>query len=194
MGHNPQESLLVENTINTMGTLLGVHSIVPWHMIHRKFLTNLAIEKGFRPLHLEQNSEKTVDWPTPKASRNPLNMFIKKRNIYNKNFGRRNCSFYINVVWWFFSCGLRLFFQLTWQMLSFFLRHVSFASTLEPCQNKNVSRDDISIKKRYHTNLRKMPCRGPTVDTVHGEKKSRENTQSMQRKTWTLWEKLTINA
>ena len=27
MGHNPQESL--ENTINTMGTLLGVHPIVP---------------------------------------------------------------------------------------------------------------------------------------------------------------------
>ena len=28
MGYNPQESL--ENTLNTMGTLLGVHSIVPW--------------------------------------------------------------------------------------------------------------------------------------------------------------------
>ena len=28
MGCNPQESL--ENTINTMGTLLGVHPIVPW--------------------------------------------------------------------------------------------------------------------------------------------------------------------
>ena len=28
MGYNPQESL--ENTINTMGTLLGVHPIVPW--------------------------------------------------------------------------------------------------------------------------------------------------------------------
>ena len=27
VGYNPQESL--ENTINTMGTLLGVHSIVP---------------------------------------------------------------------------------------------------------------------------------------------------------------------
>ena len=27
MGYNPQESL--ENTINTMGTLLGVHPIVP---------------------------------------------------------------------------------------------------------------------------------------------------------------------
>ncbi len=30
MGHNPQESL--ENTIKTMGTLLGVHPIVPWIM------------------------------------------------------------------------------------------------------------------------------------------------------------------
>ena len=30
MGYNPQESL--ENTINTMGTLLGVHPIVPWHI------------------------------------------------------------------------------------------------------------------------------------------------------------------
>ena len=29
MGYNPQESL--ENTINTMGTLLGVHPIVPWY-------------------------------------------------------------------------------------------------------------------------------------------------------------------
>ncbi len=28
MGYNLQESL--ENTINTMGTLLGVHPIVPW--------------------------------------------------------------------------------------------------------------------------------------------------------------------
>ncbi len=28
MGYNPQESL--ENTLNTMGTLLGVHPIVPW--------------------------------------------------------------------------------------------------------------------------------------------------------------------
>ena len=28
MGYSPQESL--ENTINTMGTLLGVHPIVPW--------------------------------------------------------------------------------------------------------------------------------------------------------------------
>ncbi len=28
MGYNPQESL--ENTINTMGTLLGIHPIVPW--------------------------------------------------------------------------------------------------------------------------------------------------------------------
>ena len=28
MGYNPQESL--DNTINTMGTLLGVHPIVPW--------------------------------------------------------------------------------------------------------------------------------------------------------------------
>ena len=28
MGYNPQESL--ENTINTMGTLLGVDQIVPW--------------------------------------------------------------------------------------------------------------------------------------------------------------------
>ncbi len=28
MGYNPQESL--ENTINTMGTLFGVHPIVPW--------------------------------------------------------------------------------------------------------------------------------------------------------------------
>ena len=31
IGHNPQESL--ENTINIMGTLLGVHPIVPWHWI-----------------------------------------------------------------------------------------------------------------------------------------------------------------
>ena len=28
MGYNPQEVL--ENTINTMGTLLGEHPIVPW--------------------------------------------------------------------------------------------------------------------------------------------------------------------
>ena len=33
MGYNPQESL--ENTINTMGTLLGVHPIVPWHKFWR---------------------------------------------------------------------------------------------------------------------------------------------------------------
>ena len=30
MGDNPQESL--ENTINAMGTLLGVHPIVTWHI------------------------------------------------------------------------------------------------------------------------------------------------------------------
>ena len=29
MGYNLQESL--ENTINTMGTLLGIHPIVPWN-------------------------------------------------------------------------------------------------------------------------------------------------------------------
>ena len=29
MGYNPQESL--ENTMYTMGTLLGVHSVVPWN-------------------------------------------------------------------------------------------------------------------------------------------------------------------
>ena len=39
MGYNPQESL--ENTINTMGTLLGVHPIVLWtqtsnHRIYKK--------------------------------------------------------------------------------------------------------------------------------------------------------------
>ena len=28
MGYNPQESL--ENAIDSMGTLLGVHQIVPW--------------------------------------------------------------------------------------------------------------------------------------------------------------------
>ena len=28
MGYSPQESL--QNTINTMGTLLGVHPILPW--------------------------------------------------------------------------------------------------------------------------------------------------------------------
>ena len=33
MGYNPQESL--ENTINTMGTLLGVYPIVPWHKVWR---------------------------------------------------------------------------------------------------------------------------------------------------------------
>ena len=33
MGYNPQEFL--ENTINTMGTLLGVHPIVPWHKFWR---------------------------------------------------------------------------------------------------------------------------------------------------------------
>ena len=30
MGYNPQESL--ENIINTMGTPLGVHPIVPWYI------------------------------------------------------------------------------------------------------------------------------------------------------------------
>ena len=30
MGYNPQESL--ENTINTIGTLLGVRPIVPWRL------------------------------------------------------------------------------------------------------------------------------------------------------------------
>ena len=34
MGYNPQESL--ENTTNAMGTLLGVHPIVPWD-IHKFF-------------------------------------------------------------------------------------------------------------------------------------------------------------
>ncbi len=33
MGYNPQESL--ENTINTMGTLLGVHPTVPWVVLHK---------------------------------------------------------------------------------------------------------------------------------------------------------------
>ena len=32
MGYNPKESL--ENTINTMGTLLGVRPIVPWFLLH----------------------------------------------------------------------------------------------------------------------------------------------------------------
>ena len=31
MGYNPKESL--ENTINTMGTLLGVHPTVPWTLV-----------------------------------------------------------------------------------------------------------------------------------------------------------------
>ena len=34
MGYNPQESL--ENAINTMGTLLGVHPIVPWFIDESK--------------------------------------------------------------------------------------------------------------------------------------------------------------
>ena len=38
MGYNPQESL--KNTINTMGTLLGVHPIVPW--IYHKNQLNVA--------------------------------------------------------------------------------------------------------------------------------------------------------
>ena len=38
MGYNPQESL--ENTINTMGTLLWVHPIVPWLVtVTRGFLS-----------------------------------------------------------------------------------------------------------------------------------------------------------
>ncbi len=36
MGYNPQESL--ENTINTMGTLLGVHPIVPWKVVEARLL------------------------------------------------------------------------------------------------------------------------------------------------------------
>ena len=41
IGHNPQESL--ENTINIMGTLLGVHPIVPWHWILVGFFLEILI-------------------------------------------------------------------------------------------------------------------------------------------------------
>ena len=46
MGYNPQEAL--ENTINTVGTLLGVHPIVPWMvaMAHLYGLVWLLVENG----------------------------------------------------------------------------------------------------------------------------------------------------
>ena len=45
MGYNPQESL--ENTINTMGTLLGVHPIVPWNCLpYYLFLQTYQIKYG----------------------------------------------------------------------------------------------------------------------------------------------------
>ena len=39
MGYNPQESL--KNTTNIMGTLLGVHPIVPWESLKPPRYTNL---------------------------------------------------------------------------------------------------------------------------------------------------------
>ncbi len=41
MGYSPQESL--ENTINTMGTLLGVHLIVPWRSLKIQLINSTII-------------------------------------------------------------------------------------------------------------------------------------------------------
>ena len=43
MGYIPQESL--DNTINTMGALLGVHPIVPWYSSNKKTPRMLAPEE-----------------------------------------------------------------------------------------------------------------------------------------------------
>ncbi len=53
MGYNPQESL--ENTINTMGTLLGVHPIVPWNNILAGFVPNKIL---YRVLGRKSRSER----------------------------------------------------------------------------------------------------------------------------------------
>ena len=43
MGYNPQESL--QNTMNTMGTLLGVHPRVPWIMEMENYPLLFLIQK-----------------------------------------------------------------------------------------------------------------------------------------------------
>ena len=44
MGYNPQESL--QNTMNTMGTLLGVHPCVPWIMEMENYPLLFLIQKN----------------------------------------------------------------------------------------------------------------------------------------------------
>ena len=48
MGYNPQESL--ENAINTMGTLLGVHPIVPWNVLPK--MVDLTLNFCHGDIHL----------------------------------------------------------------------------------------------------------------------------------------------
>ena len=66
MGCNPQESL--ENTINTLGTLLGVHPIVPWNVSFREgdrwdFSKNQIHQTIIPPNQPDSNSEG-VETPT----------------------------------------------------------------------------------------------------------------------------------
>ena len=51
---HPQE--FVENTINTMGTLLGVHPIVPWQMMVNKGDESLPSLESVEN-HLQQTKE-----------------------------------------------------------------------------------------------------------------------------------------
>ena len=44
LGYNPQESL--ENTINTMGTLLGVHPVAPVLSLYPRLEQSASLKRG----------------------------------------------------------------------------------------------------------------------------------------------------
>ena len=66
MGYNPQES--VENTIDTMGTLLVVHPIVPWQVYSKMLPIQNKNIGGPRQissmlLKIARNTKKSIGGP-----------------------------------------------------------------------------------------------------------------------------------
>ena len=75
MGYNPQESL--ENTINTMGTLLGVHPIVPWYI-------NVRFSYYFSTCHDPRNTWNSYSWAKTAIDTKWTNISLKSQKANNK--------------------------------------------------------------------------------------------------------------
>ena len=122
MGYNPQESL--ENTIKTMGTLLGVHPIVPWSYTATRRRRLPAATPGMwvrrciaSMMSVRWTAWQLVCWDSycvyvVWAHRMPpmVSKIYQERSFFMKIFGDHEipglqfCYHFINIHWSIFLC------------------------------------------------------------------------------------------